>query len=106
MIPVRVGDGDVADLFPPERRKEGVDLPVPSHAGVDDRNPALPEDIDTGAGGGERPGIVRDPAADQRRDLLQAAGFRALPVKRDFVCHHNAMRPAGAAAQATARPRS
>src|SRR6185312_11459669 len=73
MVEMRVGDEDVRHRLGAERGEQRVDMRGDVGPGIDDGDPALPDDISAGALEGERARIARDDAADERRQRRDCA---------------------------------
>ena len=71
MVAMGMGDEDRRDRLALQPVEQGLDMGGQVGAGVDDRHLAFADHIGAGAGEGERPGIGRDDAPDQRRDAQQ-----------------------------------
>ncbi len=75
MVGVVVGDQDVADALALNRRQDRAKVLGQVRAGIDDSDLAAANYIGSGAQISERPWIVGDHPADERRDLFDAAIF-------------------------------
>src|SRR5437762_3317447 len=71
VVAVGVGDEDVRHLLVGERGDERGDVLFELEAGIDDRDLTLADDIGAGALIGKGPGVLRDDAADPRRDRFE-----------------------------------
>ena len=85
---MRMGDEDMGDGLAVERLQQRVDMILLLRAGIDHRDLAVADDVGAGALEGERAGIARDDAADQRRQPLGPPVFEGkVAAERDFTGH-------------------
>lgn len=70
-----MSDQNVGDRLPLQRPLQGFEMLSIFRAGINDSHFAMTDDVDAGANIGERPGIVRDYAANERGNLLYDAVF-------------------------------
>ncbi len=104
VVVMRVGDEDVGDGLAVERLQQRVDMVLLLRAGIDHRDLAVADDVGAGALEGERAGIARDDAADQRRQPLGPPVFEGeVAAERDFTGHDAAHYPRRTAALPGAR---
>ena len=88
MIPVRVGDHDMADAFPRHRALESIDVRVHERPRIDHGDVAAPDDVGSRAVERERARVLGDDAADQGRDLVDRAVFESqVADERNFSRH-------------------
>jgi hypothetical protein len=88
MVHMRMGDEDMGNGFPFDRRQQCFDVIVHQRAGVDHRYLALADNIGARAFEGEAARIIGGHPADQRRYLVAAAIFDIdVAHKRDLAAH-------------------
>jgi hypothetical protein len=73
VVAMAVGDDDHGDPLAGDRLDHRLEMGGVGRTGVDDRNLALADDVDAGAGEGERRRVRRDDPADALAEPRQAA---------------------------------
>ena len=89
MIAMRMRDDDMVDALAFCRIDKRRDVSCIVGTGIEDRDLSVADNVGARAGEGERPGIGRKHAADQRRDLLHLVRFRIeVAFEGDIVVGH------------------
>ena len=73
VVAMAVGDDDARDALAGDRRQQRVEMGRVGRTGIDDRNLALADDVDAGAGEGERRRVGGDDPAHALAEPRQAA---------------------------------